>query len=94
MIGASARETVGKPETVMTELYDDVAEHKVQEKHFHYLQCHYSADVEYLASLRTGCIRVNHHVIEKTSILVDHDGEEAPGEDEVETHAKVENRLQ
>ena len=78
----------------MVELYDNVAEPKVQEKEFKTLQRHQSADVDNLTSLMTWYIRVNQHVCEKTFILVDHDGEETPSEDEIKTHAEVEKCVQ
>ena len=89
MIGASIRETMGETETVVTEFYDDVAEPKIHKKYFKCLGWNQSEDEENLASFRIGYIRLNHHVREKTSIMVDQDRKESPGEDEVKTHAEV-----
>ena len=94
MLGTASGETGRESKAVVTELYNDVPEGDVHEKHFDHLQCHHSTDVDNLASFWLWYIWVSYHTREQVSVLIDHEGEDRTSEGEEEAHAKVEECMQ
>ena len=94
MLGASSGKAVRESKAIVTEAYNDVPEGNVHEKHFDYLQCNHSTDVDNLASFWLWNIRIPDHVREQITVLIDHEGEDNANEGKVEAQAKVEECMQ
>ena len=94
VLGSSGGEAVRESKAIVTEAYNDVPEGNVHEKHFDYLQCHHSTDVDNLASFWLWYIRMPDHVREQITIHIDDEGEDGTSEGKEEAHAKVKECMQ